>query len=58
MTSLPMMLSDRGRPEEGEVVRHTIRLSWSPTSGLSVEPAAARIGTGDLAPYETASVPA
>jgi hypothetical protein len=58
VTSLPMMLSDRGSPDEGEVVRHTIRLSWTPADGLSVEPEGAKIRAGDLAAYKTASVSA
>ena len=53
-TSLPMMLADRGAPDEGDRVRHTIRLSWSPASGLSAEPAAAKVIMGDLTQYETA----
>ena len=53
-TSLPMMLADRGAADEGDRVRHTIRLSWSPASGLSAEPAAAKVIMGDLTQYETA----
>jgi len=53
-TSLPMMLADRGAADEGDIVRHTIRLSWSPASGLSAEPAAAKVIMGDLTQYETA----
>jgi beta-lactamase superfamily II metal-dependent hydrolase len=52
--SLPMALANRGTADERNVLCHTIRLSWNPSSGLSAEPAAAKIGISDLDHYETA----
>lgn len=53
--SLPMTLADRPVSKGVDVVRHTIRLSWRPTGGLTGEPAAAKIGLSDLNRYETAT---
>ena len=53
--SLPMTLAHRGTPTNGDDLRHTIRLSWTPAAGLSAEPGAAKISLGDLAHYATAS---
>lgn len=55
VNSLPMMLSDRGKPDEGEVVRHTIRLSWTPESGLLSEPDSANISIDELTQYQAVS---
>jgi hypothetical protein len=56
--SLPMTLSNRGRFDEGDVARHTIRLSGNSKDGLLAEPAAPKISTGDLIQYEAASASA
>ena len=49
--SLPMTLAHRGTPDDAEVIRHTIRLSWTPAAGLVAGPAAAKITVGDLSQY-------
>ena len=56
VATLPMMLADRGTPDDGDGARHLIRLSWTPLIGLSAEPVAAHIRMDDLAHYETTSV--
>ena len=41
-----MTLAHRGRPDEDEVGRFSLHLSWSPSAGLRAEPAGAKIGAG------------
>ena len=52
-TSNPMTLADRGKSVEDNSARHTIRISWTPESGLASEPVAARITIGALDQYAT-----
>ena len=54
--SLPMTLAHRGRPDEDEVDRFSLHISWSPSAGLRAEPAEAKIGLDDLVHYESAAV--
>jgi hypothetical protein len=49
-----MTLADRGRPDDDEIRRFSLHLSWNPSDGLLAGPAAAKITPNDLVHYETA----
>ena len=53
--SLPMTLANRGMLDQYDVRRFSLHLSWKPSTGLQVEPAAAKITLNDLIHYETAA---